>query len=136
MKATFQSLITTLIIMTVVFTLAFPVPVSSISFVIYYYYFAGGLLLVALPLSIIAGLMKLCASARLALYVAAGFALTITFFGPDFMIPLFSIIACFWVIETLINRFSHKEMVIKRVINLFIISNIAAVLFVFFFSVF
>lgn len=136
MKATFLSLVITLTIMTALFTLAFPIPVSNMSVVIYYLYFAAGLLMVALPLSLIAGFMKLCTSARLALYVAAGFAITTVFLGPAFMIPLFSTIACFWVIESLINRFSYKELVIKKVANLFIISNIAAVLFAFFFVAF
>ncbi|WP_404406999.1 hypothetical protein [Jeotgalibacillus malaysiensis] len=133
MKATLQSLVITLTIMTAVFTLAFPIPVSSMSVVIYYLYFAAGLPLVALPLSLIARFMKLCTSARLALYVATGFAITTAFLGPDFMIPFFSTIACFWLVESMIIRFSYKELIIKKVANTFMYSNIALILFVFFF---
>lgn len=133
MKATLQSLIITLTIMTAVFSLAFPIPVSNMSVVIYYFYFAAGLLVVALPLSLIAGFMKLCTSARLVLYVAAGFAITTAFLGPDFMIPLFSTIACFWLVESVIIRFSYKELIIKRVANIFMYANVALILFVFFF---
>ncbi|TFE02402.1 hypothetical protein [Jeotgalibacillus salarius] len=133
MKTTLQSLIITLTIMTAGFTLAFPVPVSNMSVLIYYLYFAAGLLLVALPLSLIAGFMKLCTSARLALYVAVGFAITTAFLGPDFMIPLFSTIACFWLVESVMIRFSYKELIIKRVANIFMYANVALILFVFFF---
>ncbi len=133
MKATLQSLVITLTIMTAVFTLAFPIPVSNVSVMIYYVYFAVGLLVVALPLSLIAGFMKLCTSAKLALYVAVGFAITAAFKGPAFMIPLFSTIICFWTVESILTRFSHKKLVINRVTNIFIYSNLAGILFVFFF---
>ncbi|KIL51556.1 hypothetical protein KP77_10680 [Jeotgalibacillus alimentarius] len=133
MKTTFQALLITLTVVTIVFTLAFPLPING-SIIIYYFYFAAGLLLTALPLSILARLMNLCTSTRLALYVAGGFAAVTAVLGSDFMIPVFSAVICFWVIESVIIRFSYKEQAINRISKIFILSNGAVISFVFFFT--
>ncbi|MBM7578686.1 hypothetical protein [Jeotgalibacillus terrae] len=134
MKITFQALLITLTIVTIAFTLIFPLPSLDLSIMIYYFYFAAGLLLTALPLSIIARLMNLCTSARLALYMAGGFAAVTAVLGADFMIPVFSAVICFWLIESVMIRFSYKEQLMNRISNLFILSNGAVISFVFFFT--